>query len=79
MANTATTTRSVGARPQGGHVERLRSLTDTEVTIITEDGTFSGSVLSCTRLSVWLICDDVDHVIALDEILELVSHERVSL
>lgn len=75
MANTATTVRSVGARAQGGHVERLRSLTDTEVTITTDEGTFSGSVLSCTRLSVWLICDDVDHVIAVDEILDVVSHE----
>lgn len=75
MADTATTERSVGASAQGGHVERLRSLTDTEVTITTDEGTFSGSVLSCTRLSVWLICDDVDHVIAVDEILDVVSHE----
>lgn len=75
MANTATTARSVGARAQGGHVERLRSLTDTEVTITTDEGTFSGSVLSCTRLSVWLICDDIDLVIAVDDIVEVVAHE----
>ncbi len=74
MANTTATVGSVGAHAPGGHVERLRSLTDTEVTVTTHEGTFSGSVLSCTRLSVWLICDDVDHVIAVDDILDVVSH-----
>ncbi len=73
MAHTATTARSVGAGARGGHAERLRSLVDTAVTVTTYDGTISGSVLSCTRRSVWIICDDVDHVIALDDILDVVA------
>lgn len=75
MAHTATTERSVGARARGGHVERLRSLVDTAVTVTTDHGSFSGAVLSCTRRSVWLICDDVDHVIAVDDILDVVAHD----
>lgn len=50
--------------------ERLRSLVDVEVTVHTHDGSFTGSILSCTRLSVWLIgADDEDAVIPLDEII----------
>lgn len=61
----------------GAPVERLRSLTDTEVTITTHDGHFfTGSVLSCTRLSVWLVCGDDDVVVALDEIIGVVEHHR---
>ena len=52
----------------GSPVERLRSLTDTVVTISTLDGDVTGTVLSCTRLSVWLVCDDVDVVLMLDEV-----------
>lgn len=52
--------------------ERLRSLVDVEVTVTTHDGRFTGSILSCTRLSVWLIgSDDDDAVIPLDEILDV--------
>lgn len=58
----------------GSPVERLRSLTDTEVTLITYDGEVSGSVLSCTRCSVWLVAgDDVDVVVPLDEIVDVVA------
>lgn len=48
--------------------EQLRSLHDAEVTVTTYDGSFTGTVLSCTRLSVWLISDDEDVVLALDEV-----------
>ncbi len=71
MANTATTPGSLGAP-----VTRLKSLTDHLVTVTTEHTQVTGTVLSCTRLSVWLICDDIDVVISLDEITSLVEHER---
>ena len=71
MANTTTPHGSVGSP-----VERLRTLTDTDVTVTTFDGPVTGSVLSCTRLSVWLIAGDEDHVIPLDEILDVVVHEH---
>ena len=67
----ATTEPRTGAA--GTPVERLRSLTDTDVTIITVHGPVTGSVLSCTRLSVWLISDDVDHVIPISEIVDVVD------
>ncbi len=52
--------------------ERLRSLVDVDVTLVTTRGTFRGSILNCTRLSVWLIgADDDDAVIPLDEILDI--------
>ncbi len=70
MATTDTTTGAAGTP-----VERLRSLTDTDVTLTTTLGSVTGSVLSCTRLSVWLISDDEDHVIAIDDILDVVVHE----
>ncbi len=61
----------------GSPVERLRSLTDTDVTLITDDGEVRGSVLSCTRSSVWLVGgDDVDVVVPIDRILEVVSARR---
>ena len=53
----------------GSPVERLRSLTDADVTVTTHDGEVRGRVLSCTRLSVWLICDDVDVVLMLDDVV----------
>lgn len=53
-------------------VERLRSLTDTTVTLITCDGEVTGTVVSCCRSSVWLIgADDLDVVVPLDEIREI--------
>ncbi len=60
----------------GAPAERLRSLTDTDVTITTHEGHFTGSVLSCTRLSVWLVCGDDDVVVALDDIVDVVEHHR---
>lgn len=58
----------------GSPVERLRSLTDTDVTLITYDGEVKGSVLSCTRSSVWLVGgDDIDVVVPVDEILDVIS------
>ena len=73
MAITGTAHGSVGSP-----VERLRSLTDADVTITTADGQVRGTVLSCTRLSVWLVCDDVDIVLVLDEVIEVVAHARVA-
>ena len=60
----------------GAPVERLRSLTDTEVTVTTHEGHFTGTVLSCTRLSVWLVCNDDDVVVALDDVVDVVAHQR---
>ncbi len=54
-------------------VERLRSLTDTTVTLITCDGEVCGSVVSCCRTSVWLIgADDHDVVVPLDDIVDVI-------
>jgi len=70
MANTATTAGSLGAP-----ATRLRSLVDQRVTVTTEHGEVTGVVLSCTRLSVWIVgADDVDVVVALDEITGLAHH-----
>jgi hypothetical protein len=70
MADTATTSGSLGAP-----VSQLKSLTDQLVTVTTDHGQVTGTVLSCTRLSVWLIAgDDADVVVALDEITGLVHH-----
>jgi hypothetical protein len=73
MAITGATHGSVGSP-----VERLRSLTDTDVTITTCEGQVTGTVLSCTRISVWLVCDDVDTVLLLDEIVEILPVRRAS-
>jgi len=73
MANTGATHGSVGSP-----VERLRSLTDTDVTITTHDGQVTGTVLSCTRASVWLVCDDVDTVLLLDDIVDILPSHRAS-
>ena len=62
-----------------GVVERLRSLHDAEVTITTHDGSFTGTVLSCTRLSVWLISDDEDVVLAIDEISAVSATESLAI
>lgn len=56
----------------GPPVERLRSLTDTEVTLTTTDGEVTGRVLSCSRVSVWLVRDDIDVVVPLDDIVGIV-------
>jgi len=70
MANTATTPGSPGAP-----VAQLRSLVDQLVTVTTHDGEVTGVVLSCTRLSIWIVGDDdVDVVVAVDEITGLVHH-----
>ncbi len=69
MADTATTPGSLGAP-----VTQLKSLTDQLVTVTTDHGQVTGVVLSCTRLSVWLIAGDDDVVVALDEITDLVHH-----
>lgn len=66
MANTATTEGSTGAQ-----ATQLKSLTDQLVTVTTGQGQVTGVVLSCTRRSVWLVCDDVDVVVALDDITAL--------
>jgi hypothetical protein len=61
MADTATTPGSLGAA-----VSHLKSLTDQLVTVTTANGQVTGTVLSCTRTSVWLVAtDDADVVVAL--------------
>jgi hypothetical protein len=62
----------------GSPVERLRSLTDTDVTITTHDGEVTGTVLSCTRVSVWLVVDDLDVVVCLDDIVEITGAGHAS-
>lgn len=70
MADTATTSGSLGAP-----VSQLKALADQLVTVTTDHGDVTGTVLSCTRQSVWLVAsDDVDVVVALDEITALVHH-----
>jgi len=70
MANAAQTPGSAGAP-----VAQLRSLVDRLVTVTTELGEVTGMVLSCTRLSVWIVRDDdVDVVIALDEVTAVSQH-----
>lgn len=55
-------------------LERLRSLADCAVVLVTYDGEVAGSVLSCTRSSVWLVAgDDTDVVVPVDEILDVRS------
>lgn len=66
MATTAPNPGSVGSP-----VARLRSLADTDVTVTTQAGQVTGSVLSCTRTSVWLICGDDDVVIAMSDIVDV--------
>tara|TARA_R100000306_G_scaffold52259_1_gene49133 strand:+ start:362 stop:598 length:237 start_codon:yes stop_codon:yes gene_type:complete len=71
MAHTATTPGSIGAP-----VSQLKSLIDQLVTVTTDRGDVTGTVLSCTRQSVWLVAgDDVDIVVALDDIIGLVHHQ----
>jgi len=69
MANTATTAGSPGAP-----VAQLKALVDQLVTVTTGWGDVTGVVLSCTRLSVWLVVDDDDVVVALDHITALRQH-----
>lgn len=70
MADTATTSGSLGAP-----VTQLKSLTDQLVTVTTDHGDVTGTVLSCTRVSVWLVAgDDADVVVSLHEITGLVHH-----
>ena len=63
MANTATTPRSPGAP-----VAQLKTLLGQVVTVSTGQGEVTGVVLSCTRVSVWLVAGDDDVVVALDDI-----------
>jgi len=70
MANTEPTPGSCGAP-----ATQLKSLVDRLVTVTTVQGEVTGVVLSCTRVSVWLVSgDDVDVVVSLDEITDLVTH-----
>jgi aspartate/glutamate racemase len=69
MADTATTAGSPGAP-----VTQLKSLVDQLVTVTTGQGEVTGVVLSCTRLSVWLVVDDDDVVVALRDITALHQH-----
>ena len=66
MANTATTAGSPGAP-----VAQLKTLVDQLVTVTTGWGEVTGVVLSCTRLSVWLVVGDDDVVVSLGDITAL--------
>lgn len=69
MANSATTPGSPGAP-----AAQLKTLLDQLVTLTTGQGEVTGVVLSCTRLSVWLVAGDDDVVVALDDITSLHPH-----
>lgn len=70
MANTATIPGSAGAP-----VTQLKALVDQLVTVTTGRGAVTGVVLSCTRLSVWIVSgDDVDVVVSLDDITDVAPH-----
>lgn len=69
MANTATTSGFPGAP-----IAQLKTLLDQVVTLTTARGEVTGVVLSCTRLSVWLVVDDDDVVVALADITSLHRH-----
>jgi hypothetical protein len=69
MANTATTAGSPGAP-----VAQLKTLVDQLVTVTTGQGEVTGVVLSCTRLSVWLVVGDDDVVVARRDITSLHQH-----
>lgn len=69
MVDTATTAGSPGAP-----VTQLKSLVDQLVTVTTGQGEVTGVVLSCTRLSVWLVVGDDDVVVALRDITALHQH-----
>jgi hypothetical protein len=43
----------------------LRALVGAEVTVDTASAHLEGTLLSCTARSAWLVCGDVDHVVAL--------------
>ena len=69
MAHTATTARSFEAP-----VAQLKSLVNQLVTVTTAGGEVTGVVLSCTRLSVWLVVGDDDVVVARRDITALHQH-----
>ncbi len=43
----------------------LRALVGAEVAVDTASSHLEGTLLSCTARSAWLVCGDVDHVVAL--------------
>lgn len=69
MANSATTPGSPGAP-----AAQLKTLLDQLVTVTTAGGEVTGVVLSCTRLSVWLVVGDDDVVVARRDITALHQH-----
>lgn len=69
MANTASTARSFEAP-----VAQLKSLVNQLVTVTTADGDVTGVVLSCTRLSVWIVVRDDDIVVPVDHITSVHQH-----
>jgi hypothetical protein len=67
MASTATTSE--------GPVSQLKALVNQLVTVTTPGAHVTGVVLSCTRLSVWLVAaDDVDVVVPQADITSLHEH-----
>lgn len=74
MATTAAISGSAGAP-----ATQLKSLVDQLVTVTTGHGDVTGVVLSCTRLSVWIVSgDDVDVVVALTDITGVVHHRAAA-
>jgi hypothetical protein len=71
MATAATTAGSIGAP-----ATQLKSLAGRLVTVTTVQREVTGTVLSCTRRSVWLVCDDVDVVVTLADITSLFEHSQ---
>jgi hypothetical protein len=58
-----------------GHHEvtlhHMRTHVGAEVSLETVAGTIVGTLLSCTSRSAWLVAADVDHVVALPNVLSI--------
>ncbi len=55
----------------GVTLHQLRAHVGAEVAVETVAGTIVGTLLSCTSRSAWLVSADVDHVVALPNVLSI--------
>jgi hypothetical protein len=58
----------------GVTLHQLRAHVGAEVSVETVAGTIEGTLLSCTTRSAWIVAADVDHVVALPNVLGI--HRR---
>lgn len=57
--------RALDGGGEGISLHELRLLVGSEVAAVTANGALRGTLLSCTTRSAWIVCGDVDHVVAL--------------